>query len=311
MRSIDLVYAWVDGSDPVWMAKKEAALSQQSNKEQINTQGRYVNNQELKYSLRSVNKYLPWVRKIYIITDNQVPTWLNTKHPEIQIIDHTDIIPAEFLPCFSSRIIEYFMYKIPDLSEQFLYANDDMFVNAHLMPSYFFDYHGHPMVRLQRLPFQRLETKFKNFFKIRTNNYRKSIENSIALIKQKYGVYYPGVLHHNIDAYRKSDFQAVVADVFHNEIAAMLPHQFRQPTDIQRVILHYYALAINHGTLKFTKRKESARLRVHKGGFQEYLDRYQPDLFCLNDSERATDKDREKIVPFLENLFPKKSEFEL
>lgn len=59
--------------------------------------------QELKYSLRSVSQYLPWINKIYIVIDNQVPSWLNTEHPKIKIIDHKDILPADALPTFNSN----------------------------------------------------------------------------------------------------------------------------------------------------------------------------------------------------------------
>lgn len=310
IKAIDLVYLWVDGSDPAWLAKQQAALANHAGKDEINTKGRYVNNDELRYSLRSVEKHLPWIRKIFIVTDNQIPAWLNVNHPKINIIDHSQILPPEALPCFNSRVIEYFIYKIPDLSEHFLYANDDTFVNAHLLPSFFFEIDGYPIVRLQRLPLQRIESKIKQYLRIKTNNYRKSIDNSIALIQKKFGVYYGGALHHNVDAYKKSDYKAVVEGVFKEEFEAVIPHQFRTAKDIQRVIFQYYALAIGHAHLQFTKRSTSGRIRVHKAKFQEFLERYNPDMFCLNDSERATEQDRTLIKPFLESLFPKPSKFE-
>ena len=132
-KSIDLVYMWVDGNDPKWLEKKQRFM-----KKAVNTVGRYVDNQELKYSLRSVEKHLPWIRKIFILTDDQTPAFLDTSHPKIEIVHHTDVIPHEILPLFNSSLIEYFICKIPDLSEHFLFANDDMFVNADLPPSFFF-----------------------------------------------------------------------------------------------------------------------------------------------------------------------------
>jgi len=131
---IDLVYMWVDGSDPKWLKKKQGFLDKK-----INTVGRYQNNEELKYSLRSIEKHIPWVRKIFIVTDNQTPSFLDTNHSKIQIIDHSEIIPNEYLPSFNSSVIEHFIYNIPDLSEHFLFSNDDMFVNADLEPSFFFE----------------------------------------------------------------------------------------------------------------------------------------------------------------------------
>ena len=64
--NIDLVYLWVDGNDPKWLEKKNRFIEKK-----INTVGRYQDNQELKYSLRSIEKHLPWIRKIFIVTDDQ------------------------------------------------------------------------------------------------------------------------------------------------------------------------------------------------------------------------------------------------
>lgn len=116
---IDLVYLWVDGNDPVWQAKRNAFIGETNDNSPINCKGRYANNDELKYSLRSVKTYAPWIRKIFIVTDNQTPDWLDTSNPKIKIIDHKDIIPAESLPCFNSSLLEHFLYRIPDLSEHF------------------------------------------------------------------------------------------------------------------------------------------------------------------------------------------------
>ncbi len=131
--SIDLVYMWVDGNDPKWLEKKQRFMDNK-----LNTVGRYQDNQELKYSLRSIEKHLPWIRKIFILTDDQTPAFLDTSHPKIEIVHHSQVIPKEILPLFNSTSIEYFIYKIPGLSEHFLFANDDTFVNDDLTPSFFF-----------------------------------------------------------------------------------------------------------------------------------------------------------------------------
>ena len=105
--SIDLVYMWVDGNDPKWIEKKQRYMDKK-----INTVGRYVDNQELKYSLRSVEKNLPWIRKIFIFTDDQIPVFLDISHPKIEIVHHSQIIPNEILPLFNSSLIEYFIYTL-------------------------------------------------------------------------------------------------------------------------------------------------------------------------------------------------------
>ena len=96
--AIDLIYLWVDGSDPVWLEKKNRFLSLKYDDSETHNKGRYANNDELRYALRSVEKHAPWVRNIYIVTDNQQPSWLNTAHPKIHLIDHQDIFPPNTLP---------------------------------------------------------------------------------------------------------------------------------------------------------------------------------------------------------------------
>jgi len=302
--NIDFVYLWVDGSDPNWVAKKNQYLDKK-----VNIIGRYDDNQELKYSLRSVEKHLPWIRKIFVVTDEQVPAFLNPDHPKIQIVDLKEILPKAILPVFNSNIIEQFLYKIPDLSEHFLYANDDMFVNADLEPSFFFK-EGLPIMRMLYDPFTRYKNNLKRALNININSYRLAIENAYRLFQKKFNVLYPVKDHHNINAYLRSDYKTVVEELFKEEIQATHTNRFRQKTDIQRILINYYGIKNKTGILKYVKRKESSRIKVHKTNYQAYIDKYNPQLFCLNDSEHANDDHRAQIEPFLKKLFPDKSTFE-
>ena len=302
--NIDLVYLWVDGSDPNWVAKKNKYLNKK-----VNTIGRYDDNQELKYSLRSVEKHLPWIRKIFVVTDEQVPAFLNPDHPKIQIVDLKEILPKAILPVFNSNVIEQFLYKIPDLSEHFLYANDDMFVNADLETSFFFK-EGLPVMRMLYDPFTSYKNNLKRALNININSYRLAIENAYKLFQKKFNVLYPVKDHHNINAYLRSDYKTVVEELFKEEIQATHTNRFRQKTDIQRILIYYYGIKNKTGILKYVKRKESSRIKVHKINYQAYIDKYNPQLFCLNDSEHANDDHRAQIEPFLKKLFPDKSTFE-
>ena len=108
---IDIVYLWVDGNDPKWQAKRNRFIGNIVENSSVNCKGRYSNNDELKYSLRSIELYIPWIRNIFIVTDNQIPEWLDTSNPKIRIIDHKEIMPPESLPCFNSCLIEHFIYR--------------------------------------------------------------------------------------------------------------------------------------------------------------------------------------------------------
>ena len=128
---IDIVYTWVDGNDPKWKQKKAQATANFT--PQVYEDARYQNMDELKYSLRSVFKYANWINKIYIVVDDiQTPLFINENHPKIQIVKHSEIIPAQYLPLFNSVAIEANLHHIPNLSENFLYLNDDVFFGDYI-----------------------------------------------------------------------------------------------------------------------------------------------------------------------------------
>ncbi len=309
---IDLIYLWVDGSDEAWMNKKNKFLSELTGLNiEATSKARTADNQELKYSLRSVEKNAPWIRKIFIVTDEQTPSWLNTDNPKVKVIDIRQILPSKALPCYNSVVIEYFFYKIPGLSEHFIYANDDMFIQKSVTPDFFFNKtNGYPIVRLQRSLSNKYIKALSDKLNINNNIYRQTINNAALLIEKKFGKYYSATPHHNIDAYLKSDYKELVENVFNEEIDAVVTNHFRTADDIQRMIFLYYALAIKRGEKKYVTRKEATRIRVHNPDFSSYISKYDPYLFCLNDSHRSKDEDRARIKPFLESLFPNKSSFE-
>ena len=306
---IDLVYLWVDGNDPQWLVRRNEFFGIQYSSDETNCKGRYANNDELKYSLRSVEKNIPWVRKIFIVTDGQIPEWLNTQNPKIQIVDHSQILPVEAMPCYNASVIECFLGRIPDLSEHFLFANDDMFANKQLTPDFFFSDDGLPIVRLKRKIFGKLRYFIKKSINKKLDTYRSLLYLSAQRIQSITGKYYTGIPHHNIDSYCKSDFNMVI-DRFKDEVMVSQEHHIRHKDDFHRSAISYYVLATKRGWLKYVKKTESYRIPVHKPDFMKYIRRYNPQLFCLNDSQYANEKDRERIQPFLENMFPISSKFE-
>jgi hypothetical protein len=309
--SIDLVYLWVDGNDPKWQAKRNAFFGGKAENTSSNFNGRYINNDELKYSLRSVERYAPWIRKIFIVTDHQKPKWLDISNPKIQIIDQNDILPYKSLPCFNSNVIEHFLYKIPNLSEHFLLSNDDMFLNKTVLPNTFFAKDGFPIIRLNRKPFRRFrwflrEHILKNPHKL----YSKALFNAAELVKHKFGFFYKGLPHHNIDSYLKRDCTRVAEQIFKNDIDLTKMNHIRSENDVQRIIYSYVALAEKRGHLQYVSSKESLHIHIQKDRHYEKLKKFNPTFFCMNDTEYADDNDRMKLKMWLNTRFPKKSEFE-
>ncbi|MFV0521983.1 MAG: stealth family protein [Mangrovibacterium sp.] len=308
---IDLVYLWVDGDDPQWLEKHNAFIGNVDEKSSINCKGRYIDNDELKFSLRSIEKYAPWIRKIFIVTDNQTPEWLDTTHSKVKIIDHKEILPSESLPCFNSVLLEHFLHRIPGLSEHFIFANDDMLINKPVSPEMFFTDEGLPIIRLKRKPFRRVRWFWrKRIRKKPLLNYSKKIKNASEFVEKKYGTYFLAMPHHNMDAYLRSDCQRIAEQVLKDKIEAMILNRKRNNSDIQRVVYSYIALVERRGKLHYSSPKYALHIQIHQDKHYSKFEKFNPTLFCMNDSEYANDDDRMKSKAFLEKLFPEKSEFE-
>ena len=123
---IDFVIAWVDGSDKTWQESK--AKYDTKNKNENNGVVRYRDWDELKYWFRGVEKYAPWVNKIYFVTCGQKPKWLDENNPKLVLVNHKDYMKEDYLPTFSANPIELNFHRIKGLSEHFVYFNDDMFI---------------------------------------------------------------------------------------------------------------------------------------------------------------------------------------
>jgi hypothetical protein len=148
LTPIDAVITWVDGNDPEHLAKRSQFLDpQQTLLADINGDTRFNSVGEIFYCLASILTFAPFFRKIFIVTDQQNPMideFLKTHFPAhptvIEIIDHQEIFEGyeDFLPVFNSIAIETMLFKIKDLSEQFVYFNDDFFIIKEVTPTDFF-----------------------------------------------------------------------------------------------------------------------------------------------------------------------------
>lgn len=132
---IDIVYLWVDGQDLNWRAKRRHALQNLGKGSGAamapygNVEGRFRDNDELRYSLRALERFFPAHGHVYIVTDGQAPAWLQ-RSERLTLVDHRELIPAHALPTFDSGNIESYIHRIPGLSERYFYFNDDVFFGA-------------------------------------------------------------------------------------------------------------------------------------------------------------------------------------
>ncbi len=135
MRQIDFVVTYVNGNDSNWLARRASFLPENT---ADNSPCRYRDWDLLKYWFRGVEAFAPFVHRVFFVTDNQVPEWLNPQNEKLKIINHADFIPEEYLPTFNSNVIEMFLHKIEGLSDTFVYFNDDMFITAPVKETDFF-----------------------------------------------------------------------------------------------------------------------------------------------------------------------------
>ncbi|WP_050497726.1 Stealth CR1 domain-containing protein [Oenococcus oeni] len=141
---IDFVITWVDGSDKKWQNKKLEYIDLIKDRKQ-NQINRYRDYGLLKNWFERIWEYAPWVRKVFLVTDNQAPKWAY-KNDRIVIVDHNDFIPKKYLPTFNSNSIEMNIWRIGDLSEHFVLFNDDMYVTKNVYREDFFNSDGLPIL---------------------------------------------------------------------------------------------------------------------------------------------------------------------
>ena len=329
---IDFVIAWVDGSDVEWQEKKERYLSEysQPNMKKWNIgEARYRDWGLLKYWFRGVEKFAPWVNKIYFVTDNQIPEWLNTEHPKLKIVNHVDYIPEEYLPTFSSHCIELNLHRIEGLSEQFVYFNDDMFLTSKTKPADFFK-NGLPCDSAILNPiylkqngiraeindlyvindfFDKRAVIKKNIGKWFNIKYGKHLVRNILMVP--YSTFMGFFINHLPVAYLKSTYQEVwkkkgeVLDI-------TCKHRFRNTTDVNQWLFEYWQFASG----KFVPRAFNIG-RMYEGA--EFYDQMCKDIrkqkykmVCCNDSADIENIEQtiSQVQKSFEAILPEKSMFE-
>lgn len=309
---IDLVYLYVNSNDPEWQAERSkcAAVCGYDDPE-----CRYRDNGELYYSLKSVRLYAPWINHIYIVTNSKMPDWFDENDPWITVVQHSEIMPEEILPCFNVNVIETFIPKIPGLSEFFLYANDDMFLGNYVSRD-FFVRDGKPVVRMFKMNFDPGNPG---------GEYEQNILNTMKLFTSRYGREYKLNFSHGIDIYTKSSMEACISE-FESDFRRIADHHFRTSEDILRVIFQYFMIANDLCYLKVYDHSNivatgldylkilwdpESNFDIACWGMHDFariavfrcLLLAGPKLACLNDEENTTAKEIAVYREYMEKLF--------
>jgi hypothetical protein len=301
---IDMVFSWVDGNDREFRTRRAAQMAGHLVGEGDDADARIRQIDELKYALRSVHTFTPWVRRIFIATDSTVPPWL-APHPKVTIVRAEDHFtnPA-VLPAYNSHAVESQLHHIPGLAEHFLYANDDMFFGRPLPPTMFFSPGG--------------VTKFIEAgirIGLGSNNPERSgFENAARVNRQllwdRFGQIITRHLEHTAVPLRKSVLLELERE-FPEDFARTQASRFRASTDISvtNSLYHYYALmtgrAVQHEAAKALYVDTTARRGLAK--LPQLLKKPKCDFFCLNDGSfpEVSAAERARVVgDFLERYFP-------
>jgi hypothetical protein len=135
---IDAVYTWVDGSAPGFPEALARAATETAADASATARSRFTDNEELRFSLRALHRYAPWIGRVFIVTNGQVPAWLDPRNDRVSIVHHRDIFARSAdLPTFNSLAIELQLHRIPGLSRRFLYFNDDVMFGRPVSPARF------------------------------------------------------------------------------------------------------------------------------------------------------------------------------
>lgn len=326
-ENIDIVIPWVDGEDKVWQKK---AMNYMDNFDEK----RYRDWDILRYVLRSIEKYSSWVHKVYLVTDNQKPNWLNESYEKVEVIDHTQIIPKKYLPTFNSNVITLNLHKIPGLSEKFIIMNDDLIFSSPTKINDFFkddlpcDFFVESPV-LGEIPwhktllngvilinqkFSKREFMKKHFNKCFSVLYGKN--NLKTLFSLPYKLYTGFFSDHGPQPYLKNSFEEVWK-IYKKQLEENNTHHIRQSgEDIPDYLVRYYQLV----TGNFVPREVKNRTMYYPIGannFDEIDNSFKKQKYqaiVLNDDEVVKVDDFEVtfkgIHKVLESNFPRKSKFE-
>ncbi|GAA0996913.1 stealth family protein [Acrocarpospora macrocephala] len=301
---IDAVYTWVDGADPAWRARRDLALTGGLSEAAV-SEARFVSRDELRYSLRSLVTYAPWIRKIWLVTDQQRPSWLR-ENDRIQVVDHKEIFrDPGLLPVFNSHAIEAQLHRIEGLAEHFLYLNDDFFLGRPLCPEMFFE--GNGITRFfpsaAQVPFALHEDNPVHAAGM--NNRRLLEELSGRTLTQK--------MKHVPYALRRS-LLFELEDRFAEEFEETTRSAFRRSSDISVVssLVHYYGYlsgraipgSVHYTYVDLSMRKAPAKMR-------RMLAAREHDAYCLNDTAATTPEQDAMVHKFLEAYYPMPSPFEV
>lgn len=329
MSEIDIVVTWVDSNDSEWLAEKNKYLN--DGEIELNGEDRFRNWELFKFWFRAIETNAPWIRKIHLVTYGHLPNWINMDNPKLNIVKHEDYMPKTALPTFNSQAIELCLHKINGLSENFIYFNDDVFLNNKVSPEDFFvgnlpsdtalfnvitpHFGGIEHAIVNNIEIinkyfvkRKVEKKFfSNFYNYK---YGLNIIRNILLYpwKEFTGFYEP----HSAASLKKSTFEKVW-ELEEGILKETVNSKFREKNNLNFWIMRYWQICegkIYPRNPKFSKmcyindKIENIRHEIINGKCK---------VLCINDSTDVSDYNYRKEIlnSSFESKYPNKSSYEI
>ncbi|MEO7117802.1 MAG: stealth conserved region 3 domain-containing protein, partial [Candidatus Limnocylindrales bacterium] len=271
---IDAVYTWVDASDPGWREQ----LARFRDPATVDPD-RFNQSDELRYSLRSLDLFAPWVRRIHIVSNCPPPAWFKPSD-RVRWVDHSAFIPSDYLPLFSSRAIETFLHRVPELSEYFIYLCDDWLLWNDVVPSSFFTADGKTVAHLA--PQGAVVSWWQAVDAGTAPDWQSARVNGARLILERYGVLPTRQHQHVPHALRRSTMEAMEAE-FPEAFESSRHSRFRAPSDISLMALAYHHWAALRG-LGITAVARQLTIDGHSIGSVDADQLAAIDFLCVNDA---------------------------
>jgi hypothetical protein len=313
---IDVVYTWVDGAASAAVLRSVLDAARAPLLPGAASQNRYRSIGELRFSLRTLHLYAPWVQRVFLVTDGSVPSWLNLDFPKLRLVTHAEIFEnARALPTFNSHAIELNLHRIPGLAPAFLYFNDDVFL-------------GQPVRQDDFLSADDIQNVFFTDWDIpRTKTdqaHDRAYGFTLGLLDRGFGAKPRRMLAHVPQLYRV-DVLEEICRRWKDEVKNTSRNRFRNGDDVVLRILYAYYL-LESPVPRWTARRVIlpqgkdyvfAAISANRASTRQGLSRAalcRPKFLCVND-EIAGDRESsaevfEEVCQFLTEQYPWPSPFE-
>ena len=332
-EKIDFVILWVDGNDPKWLEEKKKYIPDFDNGDS-NGANRYRDWDNLKYWFRGVEKFAPWVNKIYFVTWGHIPEWLDTNNKKLKIINHSDYIPRNYLPTYNSNTIELNLFRLKELSENFVLFNDDQFIinkitefdyfKNNLPVEYFSeiinttelvnDTYSHNLLNNMAIVnkyFKKKDVYKKNIFKYL--NFKYGFKGNLSTICLMPFSKFSLIENQHLPVPLKKSVIKKLWDLEFKALDASSLNRHRNLTDLTQFLVRYFQICLGDFYPKNYRFGKSFALgKVSVSDIDREIKKHNYKVVCFNDTLNVTDfeKTKKQLNILFENLLPEESSFE-